>query len=83
MFMHDQRRYREDCKDDQPAEPWYRRRWLIHALTIWGFLGLLAGDEPAGGQNSAGPGPRMVRGPGPGGAASEVVSRRWSPCPCR
>jgi len=37
-----QRRYREDCKDDEPAEPLYRRRWLIHALTIWGFLGLLA-----------------------------------------
>jgi ferredoxin len=37
-----QRRYREDCKDDQPAEPIYRRRWLIHALSIWGFLGLLA-----------------------------------------
>jgi ferredoxin len=36
-----QRRYREDCKDDNPAEPLYRRRWLIHALTIWGFLGLL------------------------------------------
>jgi heterodisulfide reductase subunit C len=36
-----QRRYREDCKDDKPAEPLYRRRWLIHALTIWGFLGLL------------------------------------------
>jgi len=36
-----QRRYRLDCKDDQPAEPLYRRRWLIHALTIWGFLGLL------------------------------------------
>jgi ferredoxin len=36
-----QRRYREDCKDDDPAEPLYRRRWLIHALTIWGFLGLL------------------------------------------
>jgi heterodisulfide reductase subunit C len=36
-----QRRYREDCKDDQPTEPLYRRRWLIHALTIWGFLGLL------------------------------------------
>ncbi len=35
-----QRRYREDCKDDKPAEPLYRRRWLIHALTIWGFLGL-------------------------------------------
>ena len=37
-----QRRYRRDCTDDQPAEPLYRRRWLIHALTIWGFLGLLA-----------------------------------------
>jgi ferredoxin len=36
-----QRRYRQDCKDDQPVEPLYRRRWLIHALTIWGFLGLL------------------------------------------
>jgi ferredoxin len=37
-----QRRYRQDCKDDRPAEPLYRRRWLIHALSIWGFLGLLA-----------------------------------------
>ena len=37
-----QRRYREDCKDDQPTEPWFRRRWFIHALTIWGFLGLLS-----------------------------------------
>jgi ferredoxin len=37
-----QRRYRQDCKDDKPAEPLYRRRWLIHALSIWGFLGLLA-----------------------------------------
>ncbi len=37
-----QRRFREDCKDDAPAEPIYRRRWLIHALTIWGFLGLFA-----------------------------------------
>ena len=36
-----QRRYRKDCKDDRPAEPLYRRRWLIHALSIWGFLGLL------------------------------------------
>ena len=36
-----QRRYRDDCKDDNPAEPLYRRRWLIHALSIWGFLGLL------------------------------------------
>jgi hypothetical protein len=37
-----QRRYRQDCKDDKPVEPLYRRRWLIHALTIWGFLGLFA-----------------------------------------
>lgn len=37
-----QRRYREDCKDDMPVEPWYRRRWFIHAMTIWGFLGLFA-----------------------------------------
>jgi ferredoxin/nitrate reductase gamma subunit len=37
-----QRRYREDCTDDDPVEPWYRRRWLIHAATVWGFLGLLA-----------------------------------------
>ena len=37
-----QRRYRRDCEDDQPVEPWYRRRWLIHLLTVWGFLGLFA-----------------------------------------
>ncbi len=36
-----QKRYREDCKDDRPVEPLYRRRWLIHSLTIWGFIGLL------------------------------------------
>ncbi len=36
-----QRRYREDCKDDAPAEPFYRRRWFLHAMTVWGFLGLL------------------------------------------
>ena len=36
-----QRRYRADCHDDGPPEPLYRRRWLMHALTIWGFLGLL------------------------------------------
>jgi hypothetical protein len=36
-----QKRYRQDCEDDSPIEPLYRRRWLIHALTIWGFLGLL------------------------------------------
>jgi ferredoxin len=37
-----QKRYREDCRDDEPVEPLYRRRWLIHSLTLWGFLGLLA-----------------------------------------
>ena len=21
---------------------WYRRRWFIHAMVLWGFLGLLA-----------------------------------------
>ena len=38
-----QRRYRKDCNEAQDDnEPFYRRRWLVHALTIWGFLGLLA-----------------------------------------
>ncbi len=36
-----QTRYRRDCEDDPSTEPWYRRRWFIHAMTIWGFLGLL------------------------------------------
>lgn len=37
-----QRRYRADCRDDaRPPEPLWRRRWLVHALTVWGFLGLL------------------------------------------
>lgn len=35
-----QRRFREDCHEEAVIEPLYRRRWLIHALTIWGFLGL-------------------------------------------
>jgi ferredoxin len=38
-----QRRYRKDCAEAQAGtEPLWRRRWLVHALTIWGFLGLLA-----------------------------------------
>ena len=36
-----QRRYRQDCVDDEPVEPLLVRRWLIHLLTVWGFLGLL------------------------------------------
>ena len=38
-----QRRYRTDCNEAQKDdEPLYRRRWVAHALTVWGFLGLLA-----------------------------------------
>ncbi len=37
-----QRRYRADCDADRAAVPLYRRRWLLHAATMWGFLGLLA-----------------------------------------
>jgi len=37
------RRYREDCYEAQAdQEPLYRRRWLVHGLTMWGFFGLLA-----------------------------------------
>ncbi len=36
-----QRRYRADCAAVQETRPWYRRRWLLHASTMWGFLGLL------------------------------------------
>ncbi len=35
-----QHRYRADCGEAQEVEPLYRRRWLLHALTLWGFLGL-------------------------------------------
>lgn len=37
-------RFREECEADAIASavPWYRRRWLVHALVVWGFLGLLA-----------------------------------------
>jgi heterodisulfide reductase subunit C len=36
-----QRRYRKECGEAQVTEPLHRRRWLLHALTLWGFLGLL------------------------------------------
>lgn len=36
-----QRRFRTDNSVEKSSEPLYRRRWLVHALTIWGFLGLL------------------------------------------
>jgi ferredoxin len=37
-----QKRYREECENDESALPWYRRPWLLHAATMFGFLGLLA-----------------------------------------
>jgi ferredoxin/nitrate reductase gamma subunit len=37
-----QARFREECDADPVPAAWYRRRWLVHAVTIWGFLGLLA-----------------------------------------
>ncbi len=39
-----QMRFREECESDAVAMavPWYRRRWLVHALVVWGFVGLLA-----------------------------------------
>jgi ferredoxin len=37
-----QRRYRADCEKTADSVPWFRRRWFIHAATMWGFLGLLA-----------------------------------------
>jgi len=37
-----QRRYRADCDTDAARLPLFRRRWFLHAATMWGFLGLLA-----------------------------------------
>ncbi len=37
-----QKRYREDCESEESAVPWYRRTWVTHAATMFGFLGLLA-----------------------------------------
>ncbi len=34
--------FRRECDVDQETMPWYRQRWLLHAATVWGFLGLLA-----------------------------------------
>ncbi len=37
-------RFRDECEADDVAKavPWYRRRWLVHAMVVWGFVGLLA-----------------------------------------
>ncbi|MFN8622175.1 MAG: 4Fe-4S dicluster domain-containing protein [Chloroflexota bacterium] len=37
-----QRRFRAECEADEAALPRYRRRWFLHAATMWGFLGLFA-----------------------------------------
>jgi ferredoxin len=37
-----QARFREECGAEAVPIAWYRRRWLVHAVTVWGFLGLLA-----------------------------------------
>jgi ferredoxin len=34
-------RYRRECASEAQTVAWYRRRWFVHAVTIWGFLGLL------------------------------------------
>jgi heterodisulfide reductase subunit C len=43
-------KFREECDSEAvtraaaaaaPAIPWYRRRGFLHAVTVWGFLGLL------------------------------------------
>ena len=43
-----QARFREECETEvpdtagAPSIAWYRQRWLLHAVTVWGFLGLMA-----------------------------------------
>jgi ferredoxin len=37
-----QARYRAECETGTDSVAWYRRRWFIHAMVMWGFLGLLA-----------------------------------------
>lgn len=37
-----QKRYREDECEEQPATPWYLRKWVVHAAILYGFLGLFA-----------------------------------------
>ena len=36
-----QMRYRKECESEAETVAWYRRRWFVHAVTLWGFLGLL------------------------------------------
>jgi ferredoxin len=35
-------RFRRECDAEVISVPWFRRRGFVHAVTVWGFLGLLA-----------------------------------------
>ena len=43
-----QDRFRKECETDvpdaagKPPVAWFRQRWFVHAITVWGFLGLMA-----------------------------------------
>jgi nitrate reductase gamma subunit/ferredoxin len=37
-----QERFRKDCAEGEETVAWYRRRWFLHASTMWGLLGLFA-----------------------------------------
>jgi ferredoxin/nitrate reductase gamma subunit len=37
-----QKRYRHKDCEEQPSTPWYRRKWMVHAAIVYGFLGLFA-----------------------------------------
>ena len=37
-----QARFRAECETEKEAVALYRRRWFVHAMVLWGFLGLLA-----------------------------------------
>ena len=36
-----QKRYREECETPEDRKIWYLSKWFVHAVTMWGFLGLL------------------------------------------
>ncbi len=36
-----QARFRAECETEKATVAWYRRRWFIHAMVLWGVLGLL------------------------------------------
>lgn len=35
-----QKRYRQDCETYAGDDPWYLRKWYLHATVLWGFIGL-------------------------------------------